>query len=173
LIGERTGFHGAKLGCKQLAVSRNIQIGLLGAAGYTLWLVWERYITYLEIQDKQWLINAEQRLFPDIKIDIASILYVARAPHFIFRSWGGRMVIFFLDDAGKIRPTSLPETLYTWATLSAIIKKLASLKPTIELDPQYRRLTSEKDPRNTDLSGELPRSVEDIEAFVASRYGPP
>jgi hypothetical protein len=143
-------------GYSKFGFSRNLQIGLLGAAGYTLWLVWERYTTYVEIQDKRWLINAEQRLFPEIKIDIASVLYIARAPH-----------------AGKIRQTSLPETLYSWATLSEIVKKLVSLKPTIELDPQYWRLISEKDSRGTDLSDKLPRSVEDIEAYVASHYGPP
>ena len=142
--------------------SKNVQIGSLMAIACTLWLIWERYTTYIEVEDNRWLINAEQRLFPDIKIDIASILYIARVPHFIFRSWGGRLVIFFRDDSGRVRQTGIPETMYTWDSLAAIVKRLAAIKPTIELDLPYQRLILKKDPFDADLSSELPRSIKEM-----------
>src|SRR5216683_4717052 len=156
------------IGYSKFGFSRNIQIGLLGAAGCTLWLIWERYTTYLEIQDRRWLINAEQRLFPDIKIDIGSMLYIARVPHFIFRSWGGRMVIFFRAEGREIRQTGIPETLYTQEALKAILEKIISIKPTIELDPEYREFLKQYDTGSPiEIKSEAPhRSVAEIEAYV-------
>ena len=160
-------------GYEKYGFSLGVQVGSLIEVGCTLWLVWDRYTTYIEVEDNRWLINAEQQLFPDIKIDIASILYIARVPHFIFRSWGGRLVIFFRDDSGRVRQTGIPETMYTWDNLAAIVKRLVAIKPTIELDPPYQRLISKKDPLDADLSSELPRSIKEIEVYVASKYGPP
>jgi hypothetical protein len=82
------------------------------------------------------------------------------------------MVIFFRDDTGKVRQTGIPETLYSWDNLAAIVKKLVSIKPAIEVDPQYQRLISKK-ALDADLSSELPRSLKEIEAHVASKYGSP
>jgi hypothetical protein len=160
-------------GYEKYGLSRGVLIGGLGEIACTLWLVWERWTTYVAIEDNRWMINGEQRLFPDIKVDIASILYIARVPHFIFRLWGGRMVIFFREATGKVRQTGVPETLYSWNNLQAILKKLMSIKPSIELDPQYQLLISKKDPLDADLSQQLPRSVKEVESYVASKYGPP
>src|SRR5215831_2257721 len=160
-------------GYQKYGLSRGVLIGGLAEIACALWLVWERYTTYIEIDQERWLVNAEQRLYPDTKIDIASILYIARVPHFIFRSWGGRMVLFLRAHDNKIRQIGIPETLYSWYTLQAILKKLVSIKPTIDVDAQYKLLMSARDPRDADLSGEAPRPAREIEAYVASKYGPP
>jgi len=160
-------------GYSERGFDRGIQIGTLIAVGYLLWLVRERYATYVGVEENRWLINGGQRSFVDDKIDILLIVFVARAPHFIFRSWGGRMVIFFRDDSGRVRQTALPEALYTWHSLQAILKRLVGIKLTIELDAQYQLLISKKEPLDADLSQQLPRSLKEIEAYVASKYGPP
>jgi hypothetical protein len=154
--------------------SRYLQIGLIGAVAYTLWLVWKRYTTYIAIENNRWMINAEQRLFPRIKLDIASLLYIARAPHFSFRSWGGRMVMYFRDDQGKVRATYIPETVYKQNTLKAILQKLVSIKHNVELDTEYRAFVDKYDPdAAVQLKDTAPRrSMKEIEAYVAARYGP-
>ena len=163
------------VGYSKYGFSQGVLIGGLGEIGCALWLAWERYTTYIQIQDRRWLINAEQRLFPDIKIDIGSMLYIARVPHFIFRSWGGRMVIFFRAEGREIRQTGIPETLYTQEALKAILEKIISIKPTIELDPEYREFLKQYDTGSPiEIKSEAPRrSVSEIEAYVTSRYGPP
>jgi hypothetical protein len=160
-------------GYNKYGLSHSILIGALGEVCCTLWLVWERYTTYVSIQDKRWVINSKQQLFPDVHIDITSILYIARMHHFAFRSWGGRMVMFFRDETGRVRQTTLPESLYSWDNLQNILRRLTSIKPAIEIDSQYRLLMSKRDPLDANLSQQLPRTVKEIEAYVASKYGPP
>jgi len=161
-------------GYGKYGLSRGVLIGGLGEVGCALWIIWERYTTYIAVEDNRWLINSEQRFFPDTKIDIASILYIARAPHFIHRSWGGRMVMYFRDDKGKVRATYVPETLYKQDTLRAILQKLISIKHNIELDPEYRDFVDKHDPNApVQLKDTSPRrSIKEIEAYVASTYGP-
>jgi hypothetical protein len=163
------------LGYSKFGFAFNVKIGLLGAVGYILWLVWERYTTYIAIEDNRWLVNSEQKLIPaPLKVDIASIVYIARFPHFVFRSWGGRTMIFFRDESREIKQTAFPETFYSWENLKAILKKLISIKPTIELDPQYASLLNARDNSiEEDLSQQLPRRVGEIEAYVAEKYGSP
>lgn len=163
------------LGYSKFGFAHNVQIGLLGAIGYVLWLVRDRYIVYVAVDDNRWLINSEERLIhSEFKLDIASILYIARFPHFIFRSWGGRMMIFFRDNDGEIKQIGVPEVSYSWETLKAILKKVSSIKPTIELDPQYVSLLNARDNSvEEDLSHQFPRPASEIEAYVAEKYGPP
>ena len=162
-------------GYSKYGLSKAVLFGGIGEIGCVLWLVWERWITYVAIEGSRLLVNSEQKLIPaPFEVDVASILYVARFPHFIFRSWGGRMVIFFKDEHGEVRQTAFPETLYSWETLKAILKKLTSIKPTIEIDPQYMSLLNARDNSiEEDLSQQLPRPVHEIEAYVAQKYGLP
>jgi hypothetical protein len=163
------------VGYSKFGFAHNVQIGLVGALGYMLWLVRDRYIVYVATEDNRWLISSDERIIPsEFKLDVASILYIARFPHFIVRSWGGRMVIFFRDHDGAIKQIGIPESSYTWETLKAILKKLTSIKSTIEVDPQYKSLLNARDNSiEEDLSQQLPRSANEIEAYVAEKYGPP
>lgn len=83
------------------------------------------------------------------------------------------MVLFFRDETGRVRQTALPESLYSWDSLQNILKRLSSINPAIEIDSQYRLLMSKRDPLDANLSQQLPRTVKEIEAYVASKYGPP
>jgi hypothetical protein len=85
------------------------------------------------------------------------------------------MVIFFRADGKEIRQTGIPETLYTQEALKGILEKLILIKPTIELDPEYREFMKQSDTGSPiEIKSEAPRrSVSEIEAYVTSRYGPP
>jgi hypothetical protein len=162
------------VGYSKFGFAQNIIIGLVGVIASVLWLMRDRHIIYLAIEDNRWLINSEEKLVPsEFKLDIASILYIARFPHFIFHSWGGRMVIFFRDNDGQIKQIGIPEVSYSWDCLRALIKKLIAIKPAIEIDPQYKLLISNKEISSAELSQQLPRSVEEIDAYIAKKYGSP
>jgi len=85
------------------------------------------------------------------------------------------MVIFFRAEGKEIRQTGIPETLYAQETLKAILVKLIAIKPTIELDLEYRDVLKQYDSKSPiEIKSEVPRrSVSEIEAYVTSRYGPP
>ena len=85
------------------------------------------------------------------------------------------MVIFFRAEGKEIRQTGIPETLYAQETLKEILEKLISIKPTIELDLEYRDFLKQYDSGSPiEIKSEVTRrSVSEIEAYVTSRYGPP
>jgi hypothetical protein len=146
---------------------RASQIASALGTAFVLLVLWNKQITHVTIEDHRWLLNSGQS--GKHRIDIASIVYIARAPQYIFRSWGARMTIFFREDAHRVKATWLNEGQYTQDTLRAIIKACVSIKPNIELDEQYKRLLANE---NYDLKSESPsRSTNQVDQYVASKYG--
>jgi len=92
-------------------------------------------------------------------------------PQFVFRSWGGQVVIYFKD--GSLVQTSFLERLYNVETIREVLKELIHLNPEIELDEQYRALVEEKDPNEfTNLLLHVtPRSVHELESYVVGKFG--
>jgi hypothetical protein len=159
-------------GIQKFGLNKKIQIAIVIAILYLLWLIWERYSTYVGILHERWLINSKPQIIPTDKSDIYSILFVGRVPDFIFRSWGARAVFFLRGDNGEIRQTYIAEDEYTEEALYKIFTTLLSINPHIELDDQYAAfMAASKDNNVASIKSEVPkRSVTEVEAYVRAKY---
>ena len=138
------------------------QIGLVLLVLCLLWTLSDHYTTYVKFKDGV-LTNSGKKIFWPDHVKISSIRYVARMPQFVFRSWGGQVVIYFKD--GKLVQTSFLERLYSVETIREILKEVIRLNPEVELDKQYHALVEEKDPNKFSnlLMHVTPRSVQEVE----------
>src|SRR5262249_18465372 len=113
-------------------LDRPLEIASVLAIIFTLLVLRNKYVTHVSIEDRRWITNSGAS--GKHKIDAASIVYIARAPQYVFRSWGARMIIFYREEARAIRATWLNESQYTQETLRALLAELVSMKPNIEID---------------------------------------
>ena len=58
-----------------------------------IWTLADHFTTYVKFKDGVLTNSGKKILWPD-KAKISSIRYVARLPQFVFRSWGGQVVIY-------------------------------------------------------------------------------
>jgi hypothetical protein len=164
----------ALYGIKSRGVDNGIVMGAIVCTAVLLMMAWDRFATHVTIENNRWLINSGSNLWgrKTDKIDISSIVYIARGAAFIFRSWGGQAIIYYRVTPRALKATAFSESLYGEQTLTDILNAVMKIKPSIELDPQYKSLL--KDDESTAWwKSEPPRSPRDVDAYVASRYGPP
>jgi hypothetical protein len=86
-------------GYSKYGLTQHIKLGVLMKVAFEVWMAWELFGTYLKIEDDRWLTNSSAGSESTYQIDLGSVLYIARMPHFIFRSWGGRTVSVFSQRA--------------------------------------------------------------------------
>jgi hypothetical protein len=98
--------------------------------------------TYLAIENNRTLINSGYHFFGTIRIDIQRIKYIYRFPNMRLRGWGSRMVIYLHSDTGTLVSTAVLEAAYSPKTLEAFLRRIKSLNPAIELDPEYEEILS-------------------------------
>jgi hypothetical protein len=65
--------------------------------------------TYLEIQDRRWLVNSGYYTFWKQRFDILDIKYIYRYPNLVLKWYGSRMVFYIKGPDGKLRVC--PESL--------------------------------------------------------------
>jgi hypothetical protein len=164
----------ALYGVKSRGVDHGVIMGALFCTAVLLMMAWDRFTTYVTIENNRWLINSGSNLWgrKTDKIDISSIVYIARGAAFIFRSWGGQAIIYYRVTPHAFKATAFSESVYGEQTLTDILNAVVKIKPSIELDTQYKTLLS-NDESTTWWKTDHPRSPREIDAYVASKYGPP
>jgi hypothetical protein len=163
----------ALYGVKSRGVDHGIIMGAIFCTAVLLMMARDRFTTYVTIENNRWLINASSTLFgrKTDKIDISSIVYIARGAAFKFRSWGGQAIIYYRVTPNALKATAFNESVYGEQTLTDILNAVMKIKPSIELDTQYKILLK-NDESTTWWKADPPRSPSEVGAYVASKYGP-
>lgn len=144
--------------------------GLIAFICLEIYLIWRRYNIHVEIRDNEWLINAGQRMFVPDTLNIQEIRYIARAPRWIFKTGQSVMIIFVKGKGGDLKQTNFQEWNYDAMTLRAILLRLMSLNPNIDIDHQYGELINDPEDKADIKNIPAERSMEDIERYVQSKY---
>jgi hypothetical protein len=120
-------------------LERNTMIVSSLFVGLILLTIRWKITTYLEIQDERMLVNSGYHDFGKDIIDIHDIKYIYRIPQFIVAWYGGSlMMIYHRDEQGGIRHSALRERNYSDETLKKFLLRIKTIKPTIEIDPEYQ-----------------------------------
>jgi hypothetical protein len=117
---------------------------VLFALGAVLYAFWDSTRLYLEVRDDRTIVNSGYRTFGNDILDIRDIKYIYRARAFPVWFGPSLMLIYTTDDKGELRHSVVREQPYAQGTLKQFLLRIKTLKPTIELDPEYEAFLTDQ-----------------------------
>jgi hypothetical protein len=100
-------------------------------------------LTYIIITEKRNLIS-KTGFGRGFSCDIYNINKIERTSVFIFKTWGNRLQIYFIDETGQETWRVIQESMYGVKIIKQLLKRLKEINPSIQLDQQYQELIDGK-----------------------------
>lgn len=121
----------------------NIIKGTLVCAFLILFLYVDSLFTETRIENYKTLTNKAFLSF-GFKTDIKNITKIDRGYQFIFKNWGCRLEVHYLDEYNMEQVKGIQESIYNIEDIQALLKTLKEINPKIKLHPHYQDLIDGK-----------------------------